>query len=168
MTQRRIGCILGALGALSLTGCSADASSSAEPEDSEALGAVELLLSKVPSDAACLQVTLSGSRKVSRAFDLSRASSSKFSIGGLPIGAVQVQASVFPDACRKLEGNSTPNWVLEKPVTARIDDLDVAKIFLKLVRNGRGELTVDFEAPPGSAGHRDFGAEYDHDGDSSR
>ena len=41
-----------------------------------------------------------------------------------------------------------PALVSEKPETVRIDPLDVAKVLLKLIRNGRLDAEVDFEAPP--------------------
>jgi Calcineurin-like phosphoesterase len=142
--------ILGtALGALSLAACSSGADGTpAGDQADEAVGSVELLLSSVPSDAACLQVTVSGSRSVSKSFDLTAGSSPKLVLSGLPVGAVKVDGSAFSAKCSKVKSSSVPNWVLEKPVTTRIDDLDVAKILLKLIRNGRGEVAVDFEAPP--------------------
>lgn len=151
MFERRFTSILGAaLSVLSLAGCSGadgDAPSGSEAE-TENLGSVELLLSSVPADAACLQVTIAGARTVSKSFDLTPGTSPKLAVSGLPVGLVKVDASAFPSKCSKVTAASTPNWVLEKTVTARIDDLDVVKILLKLIRNGRGELTVDFEAPP--------------------
>ncbi|HET7540394.1 MAG TPA: hypothetical protein VFK05_11005 [Polyangiaceae bacterium] len=114
----------------------------------ENVGSIDLLLSSVPSDTACLQVTLTGSRTVSKSFDLSPGTTPKFSISGLPVGVVKVDANAFVETCAKVKSSSVPNWILEKPLTVRIDDLDVAKLLLKLIRNGRSEVTVDFEAPP--------------------
>ncbi len=153
MFERRFSSILGAaLSVFSLAGCSGaegDAPSGADSDaDTENLGSLELLLSSVPADAACLQVSIAGSRTVTKSFDLTPNTSPKLAVSGLPVGAVKVDANAFASKCSKVTTSSAPNWVLEKPVTARIDDLEVAKILLKLIRNGRGELTVDFEAPP--------------------
>jgi hypothetical protein len=144
---------LATLAAMPLSACGADAGSPGGDEnvadrDGEEVGSLELLLSSVPPDAACLQVSLTGSRSVSKSFDLTTGSSPKLSLDHLPVGVVKVDATAFADKCSKVKSTSTPNWVLDKPVAAKIDALSVAKILLKLIRNGRGELTVDFEAPP--------------------
>jgi hypothetical protein len=151
MFERSLSTILGAaLSVFSLAGCSgADGEAPIDANaDAESLGSLELMLSSVPSDAVCLQVTIAGSRTVSKSFDLTPSTSPKLTVGGLPVGAVKVDASAFASKCSKVTSSSVPNWILEKTLTTRIDDLDVAKILLKLIRNGRGEITVDFEAPP--------------------
>ena len=61
---------------------------------------------------------------------------------------VKVDARAFATACASVKPASVPIWVIEKPVLVQIDPLEVAKILLKLIRNGRGEISVDFEAPP--------------------
>jgi len=114
----------------------------------ERVGSVELLLSSVPSDTACLQVTVIGNRTVNKSFDLTPGTTPKLAISGLPVGIVKVDANAFAETCSKVKASSVPSWILEKTLTARIDDLDVAKLLLKLIRNGRSEVTVDFEAPP--------------------
>jgi hypothetical protein len=114
----------------------------------ESVGSIDLLLSNVPTDTACLQVTVMGSRTVNKSFDLTPGTTPKLSISGLPVGIVKVDANAFAETCSKVKTSSVPNWILEKTLTARIDDLDVAKLLLKLIRNGRSEVTVDFEAPP--------------------
>jgi len=131
------------------TACGAadNQTASGESGASENVGSVDLLLSKVPADAGCLQVTVVGSRTVSKSFDLAPGTSPKFSINGLPVGIVKVDANAFAETCSKVKTSSVPNWILEKTLTTRIDDLDVAKLLLKLIRNGRSEVTVDFEAP---------------------
>ena len=137
-----------ALTAAAFSGCSAaDEQAVSEDGESESVGSVELLLSSVPADAACLQVTISGSRSVSKSFDLGGGTSPKLTVSGLPVGAVKVEANAFAEKCAKVKGASVPSWILEKPLTARIDDLDVTKLLLKLIRNGRSEISVDFEAP---------------------
>lgn len=151
MLERRIPSIWGAaLSVLSLAGCSAtDGGAPADADaDLESSGSLELMLSSVPADAACLQVTLTGSRTVSKSFDLTPNTNPKLSVGGLPVGAVKVDANAFASKCSKRTASSVPNWVLDKTLTTRIDDLEVTKLLLKLIRNGRGELTVDWEAPP--------------------
>ena len=129
-------------------GTADDQTASGESGASEKVGSVDLLLSSVPGDTACLQVTVQGSRSVNKSFDLAPGTIPKLSISGLPVGIVKVDASAFAEKCSKVKTTSVPNWLIEKPLTVRIDDLDVAKLLLKLVPNGRSEVTVDFEAPP--------------------
>ena len=117
-------------------------------ETGEEAGSLELWLASVPSDAACLEVSLMGSRSVTKKFDLTPGTSPKLLVDRLPVGLIKVDARGFAEQCSKVKGSSAPGWVLEKPLTQKIDPLQVAKILLKLLRNGRGELTVDFEAPP--------------------
>jgi Calcineurin-like phosphoesterase len=151
MFERPFSSIFGAaLSVLSLASCSG-AEGDAPGDvgaDLEDVGSLELMLSSVPADAACLQVSIAGSRTVSKSFDLTPGTSPKLTVSGLPVGAVKVDANAYSSKCSKVAASSVPNWILEKTLTARIDDLDVTKILLKLIRNGRGELTVDFEAPP--------------------
>ena len=132
------------------TACGAadDQTTSGESGSTENAGSIELSLSNVPADTACLQVTVMGSRTVNKSFDLTPGAAPKLSISGLPVGIVKVDANAFAETCAKVKTSSVPNWILDKTLTARIDDLDVVKLLLKLIRNGRSEVTVDFEAPP--------------------
>ncbi len=136
--------------AVMATACGAadNQTSNGESQTSENIGSIDLLLSSVPADTACLQVTVVGSRTVSKSFDLTPGTTPKLSISGLPVGIVKVDANAFAETCSKVKTSSVPNWILDKTLTVRIDDLDVAKLLLKLVRNGRSDVTVDFEAPP--------------------
>lgn len=136
----------GLLAAASVTACGGP-DGGAVSGDEEDVGSLELLLSSVPSDAACFEVSLTGSRSVTKQFDLSPGSSPKLLLDRLPVGVVKVDARGFAEKCSKVKASSVPAWVLEKPLATKIDALQVAKILLKLIRNGRGEITVDFEAP---------------------
>ena len=135
------------LAAAFLPGCSG-ADGKLADQGSEDVGSLELALSSVPADASCLEVSVTSSRSVSKNFDLVPGSSAKLTLDRLPVGAVKVDARAFAEQCSKLKSSSVPGWVVEKPVTIRIDALAITKILLKLIRNGRSEITVDFEAPP--------------------
>jgi hypothetical protein len=140
---------LAALATTPLTACSgADGEVADGSESSEDVGSLELLLSSVPSDAACLQLSVTGSRSLTKSIDLTPGSSPKLNLDRLPVGLVEVDAVAYAEKCSKVKASSVPNWLLDKPVTAKIDALQVAKILLKLIRNGRGEVTVDWEAAP--------------------
>ena len=118
-----------------------------DPERDQ-VGDLELLLSTVPDDAFCLEVTLAGSRSTTKRFDLTPGSMPKLLVDQLPVGIVKVDAKGFQDACAKVKATSLPNWFIEKTLTVQIDPLEVAKILLRLIRNGRAEIAVDFEPPP--------------------
>ncbi len=135
-----------ALAAASIAGCGsdADASRGQEPET----GSLDLLLSSVPVDAACLKVTVAGSRTVSKSFDLTPGPAPTLSMDRLPVGAVKVDALGYSQPCSAVTSSTVATFVTEKPVTARIDALEVAKILLKLLRNGRAQVSIDFEPPP--------------------
>jgi hypothetical protein len=119
-----------------------------EGEATEELGSAELSLTSVPEDLSCLKVTLSGSRSTNKSFDVTPGEPASFVIDRLPLGLVRVEATGFEESCSNVTSSSVPNWVIEKPVVSRIRPLDIAQILLRLIRNGRGEVTVDFEPPP--------------------
>jgi hypothetical protein len=127
-------------------GCS-DAGN-ASPESDGETGNVELSLSAVPADAACLRVVASGSRSVTRLFNLMPGTSPTFSLDRLPVGIVTFDGQTFATACSAVGAASVPNFVAEAPVPVRIDPVGVATVALKLIRNGRAIVGVDFEAPP--------------------
>ena len=129
-----------------LAGCGADDNEMLSQND-EQVGSAELLLAQAPSDASCLQVSVTGTRGITKRVDLTPGSTPKIVLNGLPVGGVKVDATAYATACAALTPTSVASYVLEKPVTTRIG-ANVAKIVLKLVHNGRGELSVDFESPP--------------------
>jgi hypothetical protein len=127
-------------------GCS-DAGNGAPQGDGETCN-VEISLASVPSDAACLRVVVSGTRSVTRLFNLTPGTSPTFALDRLPVGIVQIDGQTFGTACSTVGTASVPNFVAEAPVTVRIDPIGVASVTLKLIRNGRVIVGVDFEPPP--------------------
>lgn len=134
--------------AFTMTACNSASDDDTIVGDPDAVGSLELSLTNVPGEASCLEVSIAGSRSVSKNFDLTPGTSPRLTVSGLPAGVVKVDAKAFSSKCSKVKTGDTPTFVLEKPVTARIDAQQVAKILLKLIYNGQGELVVDFEAPP--------------------
>lgn len=137
------------LAAAFFAGCGSSGDDGAHPieGDAEELGSLEVLLSTVPSDSACLEIDVSGTRSVNRRFDLTPGTEPRLSLDRLPVGIVSVDALGFAEPCSAVDDGSVPSWVTRSPVTARIDALEVARILLDLIRNGRGELVVNFEPP---------------------
>jgi hypothetical protein len=127
------------------TGCSSEADVA---ESETEAGSVQLSLSAVPSDAACLRVSATGARSVTRSFGLVAGSSPSFRLDRLPVGVITVDAQAFAGACAAVSASTSPTWVSEAPLAVRIDPVSVAKVPLKLIRNGRADLSVDFENPP--------------------
>jgi hypothetical protein len=133
-----------AIAAFSLLGCGGEPDS--QPIDET--GSLSVNLSNAPEDAACLSIAVSGSRWLKKDFSLTPGKTETLNLDRLPVGVVEVQATAFSEACSKVKPASVPTWVTDAPVKVRIDALDVAKILLKLIRNGRGQVSLDFEAPP--------------------
>jgi hypothetical protein len=125
-------------------GCGVGKTDPAEPQ----AGSVELSLSAIPSDAACLRVVAAGSRTVTRLFGLTPGTTPTFAVDRLPLGIVVLDAQVFAVACTAVGSITVPNWVAEAPVPVRVDPVDVASVSLNLIRNGRITVSIDFESPP--------------------
>jgi hypothetical protein len=121
------------------------------PPNPEPLGAVELSLDSVPDGAACLRVSVAGTRSLTRLFALTPGSTPTFAVDRLPIGIVTVDAQVFDSACMNLGAATSPplvpTWVLDAPALVRVDPSAVSTLALNLIRNGRLSVSVDFEAP---------------------
>lgn len=117
-------------------------------DEAESSGRVQLAVERVPDDAACLRIEASGSRNVSKAFELTAGASQTFSIDKLPLGITRISAAAYPLPCEQVLSSSVPNYVTEDAVLVRVDAWVPAQVVLKLIRNGRANVKVDFEAPP--------------------
>jgi hypothetical protein len=135
------------LRSLAFTSLLAGACSAPGADPGEPTGSLQIALTAAPADAACLKLSVTGSRSVSKSIDLTPGASTTFTIDKLPIGIVQVDGSAYTQACNKV-GSNGPTFVSEAPVSVRIDPATLAKATLKLVRNGKLEVAVDFELPP--------------------
>ena len=109
-------------------------------------GKVELELTNAPADATCLKFSVTGSRSTSRSIDLTPGASTTYLVDRLPVGIATVTGQAYSVACSAVGAATVPAFVAESSVTVRIDPLDVAKVVLKLIRNGRASIGVDFEA----------------------
>ena len=106
-------------------------------------GSLKIALTSAPPDAACLKITIAGSRSTTRSIDLTPGASTSYTFKGLPIGIVTVTGEAFAQVCSAMSGD--PVYVTDAPATVRIDPADVAKVMLKLLRNGKLSVEVDFE-----------------------
>lgn len=114
----------------------------------EELGTISVALTKVPSDATCVRVTVAGARTVVRSFDVSPGADATFNITAVPAGIVQVSGEAFAGACAAVSASSVPTYLTEAPVPVRVDRSDIVKVLLKLIRNGRLSIGLDFESGP--------------------
>ena len=118
------------------------------PIEDDHNGTIEVALSAVPADVSCVRLVLTGSRTVTAVQNVaSGASSATFNLDRLPAGILQVDGQAFTEACSAVGSKSIPAYVAEAPVSVRVAPLEVAKAVLKLIRNGRLSVAVDFEAP---------------------
>lgn len=130
------------LGLLLLTGTIA--ACSAGDDGTHELGSVELALAETPEDARCLEVSFSGSVNASKRFDLTPGSPAQFRMSRLNVGLTNVDARAYPTACALVSASTEPSFVLESPLTVRIRPAGVTPLLLRLVRNGRVAIDVDF------------------------
>jgi len=71
-----------------------------------------------------------------------------FSVNQVPAGIVQVSGEAFASACAAVGTASVPSYVSEASVPVRVDRSEIVKVLLKLIRNGRLSVGVDFEDGP--------------------
>ena len=72
--------------------CSSDGS---QPGSEEDTGQLALAITSVPSDVACVTVSVKGSRSLTQSFDVSPGASANYAISKLPLGVVSVSAEAF-------------------------------------------------------------------------
>jgi hypothetical protein len=116
-------------------------------EGLEPTGRIEIALTSAPADATCLKITVTGTRSTSKSIDLTPGAATTFTFDRLPIGIVQVDGAAYAQSCATVGGNA-PVYVTEAPASVRVDPSALTKVLLKLIRNGKLEVAVDFELPP--------------------
>jgi hypothetical protein len=139
--------LLSVLSALSV-GCGFDSTTASPEFESEDVGEVELALTRVPSDAACLRLTadLAG-RKVIQDRGLSAgAGFFKVAIGGLPVGKVTLYADVYSVGCSSINNGTSATWVSD-PTSVTLDAKVPTTTTLTLRRPATLNLNVDFQCP---------------------
>ena len=135
-----------ATAALALAGCGDD--TAPNPGASDDYGSIELTLMAAPSDAGCLRITATSTRTVTHQLNLTPGQSTVFTIDHLPVGVVSLDAAAFPGACATVAVSAVPNWVTEAPSNVAVKPSGITQALLKLIRNGRISVGVDWEDPP--------------------
>lgn len=136
-----LGPLLGS--AVTLSAC--DSTPGASAADT---GDLTVALSSAPSDAACLVVSVTGSRALTKTLPLAAGQTATAAFDRLPLGVAQVDAQAFAQPCAQVSAATAPAYVTEAPVSVRIDPVAIAQVSLKLIRNGKLNVSVDFETPP--------------------
>ena len=140
-----------AVAALAMMGAACDGGTTGGtqmPGGDDGEGGIILSLTAAPADVACLDVSVIGSRAVERRFALAGAAVT-FTIDRLPIGLATVDASAFAEACPAVAvGGVSPRFVAEAPQQVFIRPGELAHVTLRMVRNGRIQVGVDFEGNP--------------------
>jgi hypothetical protein len=146
----RAGVVLSLTVAASTAGCGGEKPAGGFGGDVDDVGDVAIALSQAPSDAACLRVTSTGSRTVSRLFALTPGATPVLVMDRLPIGVNQLDAQAFAVACAGVAAPTTasPTWVAEAPTFIHIDPGALAQASLTMIRNGRASVGIDFETAP--------------------
>jgi len=122
--------------------------SSPNPEaEEQGLGVATAAVTNVPTDVACIVITVTGNRVAERKFDVTAGASSILAMNGLPVGAVTFTGNAYPTACSAVTSSSSPTW-LSDPVSASLTAGVDAKVTLPLRKNGSSTVSVDFDDGP--------------------
>jgi Bacterial protein of unknown function (DUF839) len=114
----------------------------------EDVGSIEIALTSIPTDVGCLHVSVAGTRTTLRTFDVAPGVDARFSVDRLPIGITTVDGRAFASPCAMVTGSSVPSYVSEMPASVRVDRSAIVSVLLKLIRNGRLSVGIDFENGP--------------------
>jgi hypothetical protein len=147
-------CCLALVGASSLAACNGAGGAS----DSDR-GVATIALTQVPTDVACIRVTVAGSRTVQKTFNVIPAQSSVLTLTGLPTGDDTFTGEAFNIACAGIVATTVPTWIGD-PVTATVGAGAPVAVNLVLRRNGQATVSIDFDNGPdgGMGGGRPNGA----------
>lgn len=113
----------------------------------EMLGEARIAIVQVPADVRCASVVVTGNRTVQKSFDLVPGQASTLTLTQLPVGAVTFSASAFDSACSAVTPTSVANW-LSEPVPTTLASNVATDVTLKLKRNGRANVNLDFDDGP--------------------
>lgn len=126
--------------------------------ETEPTGVVRLSLTNAPADAPCLQITVAGTRTVVDSFPLTPGESTTFVLRGLPLGTVQFSGAAYPTSCGAVTANSVANWISD-PTAATLAAGIAVDVALVMHRNGRANVSIDFQDDPDAGTGRTDGAQ---------
>jgi len=108
------------------------------------IGTATFNLVNAPADALCLRVVVTGSRTVTRLFDLMPGQTTMFTLNGLPLGNDTFTESAFNIGCGMVTDASIATW-LSDPTPATLQAGVAANVTVVLRRNGTANVTSDFQ-----------------------
>jgi hypothetical protein len=119
----------------------------------EDVGVVKLAIAAGPSDAACLQVTVTGpSGSATRTLGLTPGTPTTGTLGGLPLGAVTVEGQAFSSRCAALTSSSIPTWLAD-PVSVVLTSGTAVPV--QLVMHPSGQISISVDWSTGTDGGQD-------------
>jgi hypothetical protein len=118
---------------------------SIDGESEEPVGSISFSLTAVPGDAQCLRVTVAGSQKVTRTFDLDPGPGALITFRGVPLGLVTVTGEVFSVGCSSITSTTVPTWITEAPVTAIVTATQNMRIAITLRPTGQVRFDANFD-----------------------
>jgi hypothetical protein len=121
------------------TGCGSDPAATGDD-----LGSATIAITSVPSDASCIRITVSGSRTVVQRMSVTPGQSSIFTLSQLPAGNDTFLGEAFAIACSSIVAQSSPTWISD-PVSAFVQNSSAVNVTLKMHKNGRAKVSVDFD-----------------------
>jgi len=125
---------------VALASCSPDHKS-----DVDTLGQANIYLTNSPADAKCLQVTVAGTSRIDRFFDLSKTQGSLFSLTDLPLGSDMFAALAFGTSCDSVNTNSVPTWQSD-PLVVSVSLNEIAEVTLNMRRSvGHTNVSINFQ-----------------------
>jgi hypothetical protein len=121
----------------------------------ENVGQAEVALTNTPNDVKCVRLTVEGpSRTDVRKFSLTTGQRAVFKLQGLPVGKDTFSADAFNVSCDQSLHGVSPTWYSE-PVVAELRPGVVTHVTLKMIRNGRATVGIDFGDDNGPSGGGD-------------
>lgn len=108
-------------------------------------GAATLAITNVPTSAACLRVTVAGSRTDVRLFSVAPGMDAAFELGALPAGRDTLSAETFSVACAGVADGATSNGHSE-PTVALISVGDTARVDLVMIRDAETRVAARLAA----------------------
>jgi Cys-rich repeat protein len=114
----------------------------------ELVGQATLSLSAAPSDVGCIRITVTGVQTVVQNLPVMPGQSSVFVLSALPVGNDTFTGEGFGGACPPAAG-AVANW-LSTPSAATVSVNPPVNVTIKMVRNGRSNVSVDFQSDTAS------------------
>ena len=125
-----------------LAACNADRPDTLENGNT---ASVVLAITTVPTDVACIEVTVTGSQTTTQRFDVTSNQSASLAVTGLSTGASTINESAFSVACNLVTATTLPTWVAQVPASVTLIPGQTSNVTIVLVRPSQIQITNDFQ-----------------------